>query len=165
MKRKYVAFRVGEEQFGIGLEEVAKIIRLENVTDVPAAPSFVEGVLNLGGDVVPVVNLRGRFSLPRLAPSRWSRVIVVEREQRRFGVLVDGVREILELDDDNILTEAVSALAVKSEFVLGIAKIRDDLLVLLDIFRVLSAPPEVSLRPELPVRPEADLRPIGNRGA
>jgi chemotaxis signal transduction protein len=67
----------------------------------------------------------------------------VARAQKRFGLLVDGVREILELDDDNIVTEA--APGIKSEFVLGIAKIQENLLVLLDIFRVLSAPAEATI--------------------
>jgi purine-binding chemotaxis protein CheW len=134
---------VGDGQYGIALDDVAKIIRFENVTDVPTAPPYVEGVLNLGGEVVPVVNLRTRFCHPRTNISRQHRVIVVARAQKRFGLLVDGVREILELDDDNIVTEA--APGIKSEFVLGIAKIQENLLVLLDIFRVLSAPAEATI--------------------
>jgi purine-binding chemotaxis protein CheW len=141
--KKYVVFRVGDGQYGIALDDVAKIIRFENVTDVPTAPPYVEGVLNLGGEVVPVVNLRTRFSHSRANTSRHCRVIVVARAQKRFGLLVDGVREILELDDDNIVTEA--APGIKSEFVLGVAKIQENLLVLLDIFRVLSAPAEAAI--------------------
>ena len=143
MTRRYVVFRVGDGQYGIPLDDVVKVIRHENVTDVPTAPAYVEGVLNLGGDVVPVVNLRTRFSHFRDHITREHRVIVVARDQKRFGLLVDGVREILELDDENIVTEAAPGL--RAEFVVGIAKVHDDLLVLLDIFRVLSAPAEAAV--------------------
>jgi len=146
VKKKYVIFRVGDGQFGIGLADVAKIVRFENVTDVPTAPPYVEGVLNLGGEVIPILNLRARFSLARLGVSRQHRVIVVEREHRRFGLLVDGVRDILELDDESIVTDATSVPGMRAEFVLGIAKVQDQLLVLLDVFRVLAAPAEVDAR-------------------
>jgi purine-binding chemotaxis protein CheW len=146
VRKKYVVFRIGEGCFGIALQDVATIIRFDNVTDVPTAPSYVEGVLNLGGEVIPVVNLRVRLSLPREAPSRQHRVVVVARELRRFGLLVDGVREILELDDENILTGTTSTAGMNSEFVLGITKIQGALLVLLDIFEILAAPAEAVIR-------------------
>jgi purine-binding chemotaxis protein CheW len=141
--KRYLVFRVGDGQYGILLDDVVKVIRFENVTDVPTAPPYVEGVLNLGGDVVPVVNLRSRFSHFRENLTREHRVIVVARDQKRFGLLVDAVREILELDDENVVTEA--APGIRQEFVVGIAKVQDSLLVLLDIFRVLSAPAEAAI--------------------
>jgi len=145
VKRKYVVFRVGDGQFGIALEEVVKVVRFENVVDVPTAPAYVEGVLNLGGEVVPILNLRMRLSVPRLGVNRQHRVIVVERDLRRFGLLVDAVRDILELDEESIITEAIAVPGMKSEYVVGIAKIQDHLLVLLDIFRILSAAPASSV--------------------
>jgi purine-binding chemotaxis protein CheW len=146
MSRKFVCFRLGDGQYAIALKEVRRIIRHENVLEAPAAPSFVEGVINLGGEVVPIVDLRRRFSLPPQPPSGSNRVLVVERDGRRYGLLVDSVREILELGDQSIASEASSVFGLKAEFVAGIAKVKDNLVVLLDIFRILSAPPERSLK-------------------
>ena len=146
MGEKYVVFQVGEGNYSIPLEEVSQIIRYENVTDVPTAPTFVDGVINVGGDVIPVVNLRTRFALERGEISRRNRVIIVQKQDVRYGVLVDSVREILDLDQDSVASEAASVFGMKSEFVRGIVKIRDYLLVLLDIFKVLSTAPEVPIK-------------------
>jgi len=146
MGKKYVVFQIGEGHYAIPLTEVSQIIRHENVTDVPTAPPFVEGVINIGGEVIPVINLRSRFSLSAAEITRKNRVIIVQRQDSRYGVLVDSVREILDLDENSIAPEAASVFGMKAEFVRGIAKIRDNVLVLLDIFKVLSTAPEVSIK-------------------
>ena len=146
MGDKYVVFQIGEGHYSIPLEEVSQIIRYENVTDVPTAPHFVDGVINVGGDVIPVVSLRTRFSLQSVEVSRRNRVIIVQKQDIRYGILVDSVREILDLDQDSIAVEAASVFGMKSEFVRGIVKIRDYLIVLLDIFKVLATSPEISIK-------------------
>ena len=146
MGEKYVVFQIGEGHYSIPLEEVSQILRYENVTDVPTAPPFVDGVINVGGEVIPIVNLRTRFSLQRMEVSRKNRVIIVQKQDVRYGVLVDSVREILDLAPDSVAAEAASVFGMKAEFVRGIAKIRDHLLVLLDIFKVLSTSPEIAIR-------------------
>jgi len=146
MGEKYVVFRVGEGHYSIPLEEVSQIMRYENVRDVPTTPSFVDGVINVGGDVVPIVNLRTRFSLESTEVSRKNRIIIVQKQDIRYGVLVDSVREILDLDQDSVAAEAASVFGMKPEFVRGIAKIQDYLLVLLDIFKILSASPEIPIK-------------------
>jgi purine-binding chemotaxis protein CheW len=146
MGEKYVVFQIGEGHYSIPLEEVSQIIRYENVTDVPTAPPFVDGVINVGGDVIPIVNLRTRFALDRAEVSRKNRVIIVQKQDSRCGILVDSVLEILDLDQDSIAEEAASVFGMKSEFVRGIAKIRNYLLVLLDIFKVLATSPEIPIK-------------------
>ena len=146
MGRKYVIFQIGEGHYAIPLTEISQIIRYENVTDVPTAPPFVDGVMNIGGEVIAVVNLRNRFFLPAAEITRKSRVIILQRQDSRYGVLVDSVREILDLDEDSIAPEAASVFGMKAEFVRGIAKIRDHVLVLLDIFKILSTAPEVPIK-------------------
>jgi purine-binding chemotaxis protein CheW len=106
----------------------------------------VDGVINIGGDVIPVVNLRSRFSLSTAEITRKNRVIILQRQDSRYGVLVDSVREILDFDEDSIAPEAASVFGMKAEFVRGIAKNRDHVLVLLDIFKVLSTAPEVPIK-------------------
>jgi purine-binding chemotaxis protein CheW len=145
MGEKYVVFQIGEGHYSIPLEEVTQIIRYENVADVPTAPPFVDGVINVGGDVVPVVNLRTRFRLEHAEISRKNRIIIVQKQDIHYGILVDSVREILDLDQDSVAAEAASVFGMKAEFVRGIAKIRDYLLVLLDVFKILSTSPEISI--------------------
>ena len=79
MGEKYVVFQIGEGSYSIPLEEVSQIIRYENVTNVPTAPPFVDGVINVGGEVIPVVNLRTRFALECGEITRRNRVIVVQK--------------------------------------------------------------------------------------
>jgi purine-binding chemotaxis protein CheW len=146
MGERYVVFQIGEGSYSIPLGEVSQIIRYEKVTEVPTAPPFVDGIINVGGDVVPVVNLRTRFNLDRAELTRKNRVIIVQKQDSRYGVLVDSVREILELDQDSVASEAASVFGMKSEFVRGIVKLRDNLLVLLDIFKVLSTSPETPIK-------------------
>ena len=86
-----MVFQIGEGNYSIPLSEVYQIIRHENVTGVPAAPPFVDGVINVGGDVIPVVNLRTRFSLERGEVTRKNRVIIVQKQEVRYGILVDSV--------------------------------------------------------------------------
>lgn len=142
MGDKYVCFQVGEVRYAVPLSFIAQIIRFENATVVPLAPSFIEGILNLGGEVVPVINVRLRFGLDRVEITRRNRVVVVERDGRKYGLLVDGVKEILELDESSVVSGAASLFGMKPELVLGIAKIRGDLVVILDIEKLLSLPAE-----------------------
>ena len=145
MGNRYVAFTVGSLRCGIPVDLVLQIIRYENVMDVPTAPPFVEGVINLRGEVIPVINIRERFSLPKIEITRKNRLIVIRDEQRSYGLLVDGVRDIIELSDESIATEATSVFGMKAQFVLGIAKVKKNLLVILDIFKILSAPADISV--------------------
>jgi len=142
--KQYICFQVGEARYALPLGPVAQVLRFENVTPVPMAPGFVEGILNLGGEVVPVVNLRSRFGLERGQPSRRSRVLVVERDGVKHGLLVDGVKEILELEDASILTGGPPLAGLKAELVAGIAKVRENLVIILEGGRLLEA--DASLR-------------------
>lgn len=146
MSKRYVVFQVSEGQYAVPIKDISQIVRYENVTEVPTAPPFVDGVINVGGEVIPVVNLRSRFSLPGIEIARKNRVIIVRKEERSFGLLVDEVREMVDLDEDSIAPEAASVFGMKPDFVLGIARIGESLLVLLDVFKVLATSAEVSAK-------------------
>jgi purine-binding chemotaxis protein CheW len=142
---QYICFQIGEARYALPLGSIVQVLRFENVTPVPMAPPFVEGIFNLGGEVVPVVNLRSRFGLERSEPTRRSRVLVVERDGAKHGLLVDGVKEILELEDSSILTGGQPLQGLKAELVAGIAKVRESLVIILEGSRLLEA--EISTRP------------------
>ncbi len=154
---QYICFQVGEARYALPLGPVAQVLRFENVTPVPMAPGFVEGILNLGGEVVPVVNLRLRFGLGRGQPSRRNRVLVVELDGVKHGLLVDEVKEILQLEDASILTGGPPIAGLKAELVAGIAKVREHLLIILEGGRLLEA--------DAPLRAPASQGPVAEAEA
>jgi purine-binding chemotaxis protein CheW len=142
MGNRYVSFLIGDNRFCAPIEQVLQILRHENLQEIPKAPPFVEGVLNLRGDIIPVVSLRERLGLPGLAAkaveAKKRRIILAQAGGRRYGLSVDEVREIIDIPATAVQEEAASALGVRAEFVLGFAKVGDTLLLILDISRVLS---------------------------
>ena len=97
-----VTFRIGEEEFGVDILAVQEIIRLMQITMVPRAPEFIEGVINLRGKVIPVINMRTRFNKPAHKPDSNTRIVVMELEQKIVGFLVDGVSEVLRIPESTV---------------------------------------------------------------
>jgi len=95
MENQIVVFELGSEQFGVSIASVESIIKMQAITKMPQAPSFVEGVTNLRGKVLPVIDLRLRFGLTRQEATRNSRIIVISVNKTEIGMIVDGVSEVL----------------------------------------------------------------------
>ncbi len=133
-----VSFNIGEEEFGVDILKVQEINRMLNVTRVPNAPEYVEGVINLRGKVIPVVDLRKRFGLPPKEHDKNTRIIVIELSGKTVGFVVDSVKEVLRIPKS--VTEPPPALAtnINSEYITAVGKLDDRLLTLLDMERVLS---------------------------
>ena len=136
-----VVFSVGKEHYGVGIESVQEIVRVPDVTEVPDAPGFLEGVINLRGRIVPVVDLRKRLRMYGKEKTKSTRVLVTENEgskQGLVGLLVDSVSEVLKIQPDAIdePPEMVSAIGV--EYITGVAKVEDKLIILLDLKKILS---------------------------
>ena len=140
MSEKYVSFHIGDSSYAIPLEKVLRIVRFEGITEVPKAPQFVRGVLNLQGDVIPVINLRERFGLPEAETNARRRIIIIHIEKRSYGLLVDGVREIVEIDESKVERDATSVFGRRAEFTVGIAKLEKGLLIILDLLSIMSSP-------------------------
>lgn len=136
-----VVFSVGKELYGVGIDSVQEIVRVPDVTEVPDAPFFLEGVINLRGKVIPVIDLRRRLRLQGKEKTKSTRVLVTENEGSTgglVGLLVDAVSEVRKVQPDDIEDppEMVSAIGV--EYITGVAKIEEKLIILLDLKRVLS---------------------------
>lgn len=128
-----VTFTLGEEEYGIPILQVQEIIRPVAITVVPKAPPFIEGVINLRGQVVPVVNLRRRLGLPDLEGlSEEARIIVVEVQGRTAGLLVDGVSEVFRLGVNQIEPPPTLEQGHR-EYIQGVGRMGDRLIVLLDL--------------------------------
>ena len=133
-----VSFHVGGEEFGLDILRVQEIIRVQQLTRVPNSPDFVEGVINLRGKVIPVIALRKRFGLEILAQDKQTRiVVVVEVKGTVLGFMVDSVSEVLRIPADTV--EPPPRLGkVEREYVSGVGKLNDRLLILLDVDRLMS---------------------------
>ena len=133
-----VSFNIGEEEFGVEILRVQEINRMMDVTRVPNAPEFVEGVINLRGKVIPVVDLRRRFGMESKQHDKNTRIIVVELAGKVVGFVVDAVREVLRIPRG--VTEPPPALggSTKDDYITAVGKLDDRLLILLDLEKVLS---------------------------
>src|SRR5579864_3892276 len=137
-ERQLVVFQLGAELYGVEISRVHEIIRLQSVTRVPRAPAYVEGVINLRGKVIPVIDLRRRLGLPTAEHTRAGRIVVVEIGDQVVGVIVDGVSEVLRVNGATIEPPSPVVAGVEAEHINGIAKLPDRLVILLDLDRVLA---------------------------
>lgn len=132
-----VSFVVDEEEFGIDILKVQEIIRPMALTRVPNAPSFVEGVVNLRGRIVPVIDLRKRFGMPIREHDKDTRIVVVELDEKVVGFVMDAVKEVIRVDTALIEPAPDLAIGVDAHYIRGVAKLEDRLLILLDLNEVL----------------------------
>lgn len=133
-----VTFRLGEEEFGVQILVVNEIIRLVQITQVPNAPAFIEGVINLRGKVLPVVGLRKRFKMPEVPLDSQSRIIVMELNQNVVGFLVDAVSEVLRIPESTVEQAPAVVAGIGSEYLEGVGKLDDRLLILLNLEALLA---------------------------
>jgi len=132
-----VSFKIGAEEFGIDILKVNEIIRMMSITKVPNAPSFVDGVVNLRGRVIPVINLRAKLVLPRKEYDRNSRIIVVELNTKTIGFIVDEVSEVLRIPVNITEKPPEMVSGINAAYITAIGKLEDRLLILLDLERIL----------------------------
>ena len=133
-----VTFSIGEEEFGVDILKVQEIIRTMEITKVPKAPEFVEGVINLRGKVIPIIDLRKRFGLTAKDHDKNTRIIVIEINNMIVGFVVDSVSEVLRIPANTVEPPPPVVAGLESEYISGVGKLQDRLLILLDLNRLLS---------------------------
>ena len=133
-----VTFEVGSEEFAVNILVVQEINRMMRITEVPQSPECVEGVINLRGQIIPVVDLRMRMGLPTTEYGSASRIIVVEVSDRTIGFTVDRVNEVLRISSGIVDAAPGVATRIDSQYIAGIGKLEDRLVILLDLDRLLS---------------------------
>ena len=138
-EKHIVGFRVGHETYGVPITSLHEIVRVPEITAVPDAPDYLEGVINLRGKIVSVVDLRKRFGQPSAGLDRRSRILVVEHRGRLAGMIVDSASEVLKIPESEI--EAAPAMMREGglDCVTGLGKYKGRLIILLDISKVLGA--------------------------
>jgi purine-binding chemotaxis protein CheW len=132
-----VSFHVGGEEFGLDILRVQEIIRVQHLTRVPNAPASINGVMNLRGKIIPVVALRRHFGLETVPADKQTRIVVVEVKGTVLGFIVDSVSEVLRISASTV--EPPPHLGkIEQEYVSGVGKIDDRLLILLDVDRLIN---------------------------
>jgi purine-binding chemotaxis protein CheW len=133
-----VVLDLGGEAYGVEIGRVEEIIRMQAITRIPNGPAFIEGVTNLRGRVIPVLDLRKRFGLPASEATRRSRIDVGELGEHTVGLVVDGVSEVLLVGSDAVEPPSTLVTSADSAFLRGVAKLEERLILLLDLSRILS---------------------------
>ncbi|MDD5093660.1 MAG: chemotaxis protein CheW [Dehalococcoidia bacterium] len=137
-ERQLVIFSLANESYGVDIGTVNEIIRMQDISRVPRAPNFVQGVINLRGKVIPVVDLRKVFCLPAGETNRETRIVVVDILEQHVGIMVDAVTEVLRISADAVEPPASMITTGDADYLLGIAKLDHKLITLLDLSKVFS---------------------------
>jgi purine-binding chemotaxis protein CheW len=134
-----VSSKIEEEEFGIEILKVQEIIKMMSITKIPNTPEFIEGIINLRGRIIPVVDLRIRLGLIKQTYTKNTRIVVVELNNHIIGFIVDEVSEVIRITKDTTEEPPAMISGINREFVTAIGKLEDRLLILLDLEKVFSS--------------------------
>jgi purine-binding chemotaxis protein CheW len=140
-----VIFQLTDEEYAIPIIQVHEIIKPTEVTRIPGMPDFVEGVINLRGKVIPIIDIRKRFRLQQKKADENTRVIVVDVGEHTVGLIVDSVIEVLRLPLKSIDPVPTTIAKISSEYLKGIGKLKERLLIILDVEKMLTELEKISL--------------------
>jgi purine-binding chemotaxis protein CheW len=138
-KIQVVSFRLGSEEYGVDIAQVQEIIRMVEITHVPRAPRFMEGVINLRGQLIPIIDLRTRFGMTRIEATKSSRIVVTDIGTKRVGIVVDSVSEVLNIPIENIEDAPEMIAGIGTEYIQGVGKVADRLVIMLDLTMVITS--------------------------
>jgi purine-binding chemotaxis protein CheW len=142
--RKFTVFTIADETFGIPIERAVEIIRVQKVFSVPGLPGFLSGVMSVRGTVIPLMDLRRRFGTK--PTGKKERIIIVRFDQEKIGLLVDGIKEIVALPPEEITKSPSLFKGFKTEFLMGLGKKDDAIIILLDIDNLLTSEEKIQLK-------------------
>src|ERR1700693_172298 len=135
-----VGFRIDEETFGVRIGSVREIVRVPEITSVPNAPDTIEGVINLRGKIIPVMDLRKRFGHAETQPDKKNRILVVELDNKLIGLMVHSAADVLKIPPSDIESPGSVFADAESSYVTGVGKLNGRLIILLDISKLLHRP-------------------------
>ncbi len=136
---KFLTFVLGDEIYGIEILKAREIIGFMDITTVPQTPDYMKGVINLRGKVIPVIDLRMKFSMPEEAHTQETCVIVVEVNSTSIGIIVDSVSEVSDIGGGEIENAPKFGQNIDTSFIMGLGKVKDKIIILLDIDAILSS--------------------------
>jgi len=137
--QQLVAFKLSDEEYGVEITQVQEIVRMSEITRIPGMPDFIEGVMNLRGKIIPVIDLRKRFLLPGKAVDDKSRIVVVNVSGQIIGLIVDSVSEVINLSEGQITPIPSTIAAIDAEYLDGVVNILEKrMVILLNLEKLLS---------------------------
>ncbi len=137
-EKQFVIFKIGDEEYGVEILQAREIVRYQKLTRVPNSPDFVLGVCNVRGQIIPIVDLRERFGLAGKPKEQERRIITVQVEEEIIGLLVDEVVEVVWLPVDNIEAPPPIAGGIEREYLKGVGKLDEQLIIILDLEKILT---------------------------
>jgi purine-binding chemotaxis protein CheW len=129
--KQFIVVKLGHEQYGIDITYVQNIVRMTKITRVPKAKKYIKGVINLRGEIVPVMSMRIKFTLDEIEYNNDTRIIIIKVDNQSMGLIVDEVKEVIQLTEKAIQTKVNESNEEKSSYISGIGKIQGDELVTL----------------------------------
>ncbi len=135
--KQYIVFKIGEDEYGIDSLKITTIDRMKPITRVPKTPSYIKGVINLRGDIIPVMDLRLKFDLEEISETEETRIIILKLEEGAFGVIVDQVVETVQLEETQIESTANLFNGSISDYILGIGKFNSNIVRLLNFEKMI----------------------------
>lgn len=139
-----VIFKLGREEYGVSILQVQEIKRITEITRVPHTPEYIKGVINLRGSVLPVIDLKRRLNLPQQESTDNTRIIIVKVEEISVGMIVDAVSEVMTIHQENIDSPDIVAGSVSANYLSGVGKLENRLLILLDLEAITGIGQEVN---------------------
>jgi purine-binding chemotaxis protein CheW len=137
-EKQMVLFKLGSETYGLDISTVHEIIRMQPITKVPKTPFYVEGIINLRGKTIPVIDIGKRFGMPKIEGDKNNRIVVVNLQDTTMGIIVDSVTEVLSITADSIEPVSDIVSTTSSDFLAGIAKLADKMVILLELDKLIS---------------------------
>lgn len=147
METKIVGFKLKEEEFAFDIMKVIEIIKLKEITNVPTAPDFIEGVINLRGKIIPIIDLRKRFNVDIEERDNKYRIIIMKLDKSQsVGIIVDEVTKVISITDNQLLPVPVTVSQEDGKYIDSIIKIEERILILLNIEKIFSESEKIELK-------------------
>lgn len=137
--REFLTFVLGDETYALDIMTVKEIRGYEATTKIANAPSFIKGVINLRGDIVPIIDLRIKFGIGEATYNEWTIVIMLNIHDRIVGIVVDGVSDVMNLEDEEIKPAPEFGVAFDSQYLHGLAALEDSMVIIVDIEALISS--------------------------
>ncbi len=140
-----IEFDIGKEKFGVKITRVHEIIRMKQITELPDSSEYLVGIINLRGNIISVIDLRKRFGIEEAQNTENTRIIVVEFEDQDVGLIVDAVSEVLHIEKEEIDDPPRTMVGIKDDYLKGIVKVNEDIIILLDLDNLLKSEEKIEL--------------------
>ncbi|ADL12490.1 chemotaxis protein CheW [Acetohalobium arabaticum] len=142
--QQLIVFNLSGEEFGVKITKVQEIIRMKEITELPNSSEFMAGIINLRGDIISVIDLRNKFGVTQ-EETKKTRIIIVEMDDQDVGLIVDSVSEVLRINSENIEDAPDRIAGIKQDYLKGIGKIDERIIILLDLDKLLTAEEKIEL--------------------